>query len=51
MVGFYNIVYKINETGIVLMKSFDSRYQAWKFFNKLRRSKRATLVSHPNFDE
>ena len=50
MVGLYNIVYRIKANGVVLMKSFDSQYQARKFFNRLKRSKKAELVSYPNFD-
>ena len=51
MVGFYSIVYRIKASGVVLMKSFDSRYQAWRFYNRLAHSKRAELVSYPNFNE
>lgn len=46
---YYNVTFIVNETGEKLIKSFDSEFLARKFVNKLRYSKRCTLVSYPLF--
>lgn len=46
---YYDVVYIVNATGAKLKHSFDSLYLAWKFTNKIKRSKKCTLVSYPNF--
>lgn len=47
--GFYKVTFIVNDTLQKLTRSFDSEYQAWVFVNKLRHSKRCTLLSYPNF--
>ena len=49
--GFYQIVYKVRSTGAIVCQNFESRYAAWKFFQKLTHSKRCDLVSYPNFND
>ena len=39
----------INDRGTRVEKVFDSEFQCRKFVNKLKRSKRCTLVSYPLF--
>lgn len=46
---YYNVRFIINATGVKLTKSFESPYNARQFVNKLKHSKRCTLVSHPLF--
>lgn len=46
---YYEVTYIVNATGTKLKRSFDSPYLAWKFVNKLRHSKKCTLVSYPYF--
>lgn len=41
------VIYIVNATGVKLARDFDSPYLANKFVNKLRHSKRCTLVSYP----
>ncbi len=48
--GYYNVTFIVNETRQKLTKSFDSPYLARVFVNKLRHSKRCTLVSYPLLD-
>lgn len=43
------VVYAIKETGVRLEKEFESPYLCQKFVNKLKRSKRAVLISYPMF--
>lgn len=40
----------INERGSRVTKTFDSEFLCRKFVNKLKRSKRCTLVSYPLFN-
>lgn len=47
--GFYNVTFLVNATGARLTRSFDSEYLARKFVNKLKFSKRCTLLSCPLF--
>lgn len=47
--GFYKVTYLVNETNTRLTRSFDSEYLARKFVNKLKFSKRCTLLSCPLF--
>lgn len=47
--GYYKVRFIENATGEWLVKSFHSEYLAKKFVNKLRYSKRCTLVSYPRF--
>ena len=46
---YYNVSFIINATGVKLTKSFESPYNARQFVNKLKHSKRCTLVSYPLF--
>ena len=46
---YYNVTFIVNATRETLTRSFDSEYLAWKFVNKLKHSKRCTLVSYPLF--
>ncbi len=47
--GFYKVTFIENETRRVLLRSFDSEYLCRKFVNKLKHSKRCTLLSSPLF--
>lgn len=47
--GYYKVTFIVNESGAKVTKSFESPYVAKKFVNKLKRSKRCTLVSYPYF--
>lgn len=40
------VKYMINETGVIVTKEFDSQYEAIKLVNRLRYSKRCTLISY-----
>lgn len=44
---YHNVTFIVKETGIKLIKSFDSPYLANKFANKLKHSKNCVLVSRP----
>lgn len=46
---YYNVTYIVNETREKLISSFECEYSAWKFVNKLKHSKKCTLVSYPLF--
>lgn len=46
--GFNDVVFIANDTGRKLVRQFTSPYHARKFVNKLKHSKRCTLVSYPN---
>lgn len=46
---YYNVTFLINETGIKLTKSFESEYMAYQFVNKLKHSKKCTLLISPLF--
>ncbi len=48
--GFNDVVFIANNSGRKLVRQFDSPYTARKFVNKLKHSKRCTLVSYPDFD-
>jgi len=48
--GFYKVTFIVNDSKARLTRSFDSAYHARKFVNKLRYSKRCTLVSYPVFN-
>ena len=48
--GYYNVTFIVNESRQKLTKCFDSPYQAKLFVNKLRHSKRCTLISYPLFN-
>ena len=48
--GDYDVTYIVNETGAKLTRSFRSELAAYKFVNKLRHSKRCTLVAYPFFE-
>lgn len=43
----FNVVF-INENGEKVTKRFDSPVPCRKFVNKLKHSKRCTLISYPN---
>lgn len=44
------VTFMVNCTGVVVEKIFDSYDMCRKFVNKLRHSKKCTLLSHPNFN-
>lgn len=47
--GFYKVMFMVNATGEQLMRGFSSEYLAWKFVNKLKHSKKCTLIACPIF--
>lgn len=47
--GYYKVTFFVNATNQKLTRSFDSEYQAYNFVNKLKHSKKCTLVSYPLF--
>lgn len=47
--GYYKVTFIVNATRQKLTKSFNSEDMARKFVNKLRYSKRCTLLSYPLF--
>ena len=49
-VGINDVVFIANDSGRKLVRQFNSPYQARAFVNKLKRSKRCTLVSYPMFN-
>lgn len=48
--GKFNVTFLVNASREKLTRSFDSQYQARVFINKLRHSKRCTLISYPIFN-
>lgn len=46
---YYDVTYIVNATGERLTRSFESGYLARKFANKLKNSRRCTLVAYPVF--
>lgn len=48
--GYFQVVFIVKETGQRLVRGFDSPYLARKFVNKLKHSKRCSLVSYPVFN-
>ena len=46
---YYNVRYIIAKTGSKLVKSFESKYEARKFVNKMKHSKNCVLLSYPLF--
>lgn len=47
--GYYKVSFTVNASGERVIKDFDSEYMARNFVNKIRRSKRCTLISYPTF--
>ena len=47
--GYYKVTFLVNATRTRLTKSFDSLHLARQFANKLRYSRRCTLISCMNF--
>lgn len=47
--GDFDVTYIVNATKQKLTRRCTSAYEAYKFVNKLRYSKKCTLVSYPNF--
>ena len=45
----YEVIYLVLESNTEVTKSFDSEYQARKFVNKLKHSKKCRLLSYPYF--
>lgn len=43
-----DVIFIVNISGEKITKSFNSPVQCRKFVNKLKHSKRCTLVSYPN---
>lgn len=50
MSGLYEVTFLVNATEARVTRRFDSPYLARKFVNKLRYSKRCTLLAYPVFD-
>lgn len=50
MSGFYKVIFLVNATKTRVTRKFSSPYLARKFVNKLRYSKRCTLLAYPVFD-
>ena len=50
MSGFYEVIFLVNATKTQVTRKFSSPYLARKFVNKLRYSKRCTLVVYPISD-
>lgn len=48
--GYYQVTFLVNATKERLTRSFDSPYFARQFVNKLRHSRRCTLISCPIFE-
>lgn len=46
--GYYEVKF-LNAEGVALVRYFDSPYLARKFINKVKRSKKLTLISYPLF--
>lgn len=46
---YYEVTYIVNAIGVRLTRSFESEYLARKFVNKLRHSRKCTLVAYPVF--
>lgn len=47
--GFFKVCFIVNDTGVRLVRSFDSLYFANKFVHRLRHSKKCTMVYRENF--
>ena len=47
--GYYEVTYIVKATGVKLVRSFDDEFACHRFVNKLRHSKKCTLVSYPYF--
>ena len=47
--GFYKVTFRENGTGRLLRRSFDSEYFCRQFVEKLKRSRKCTLLSYPIF--
>lgn len=47
--GYYKVCFVVNATKMELTRSFDSEYLARKFVNKLKHSKKCTLLAYPLF--
>lgn len=47
--GYYKVTFIVNATRQKLTRSFHSEHQAYLFVNKLKYSKKCTLVSHTSF--
>lgn len=45
-----NVVFIINSTKEKIVRAFDSPYKCRQFVNKLKHSKKRTLVSYPIFN-
>lgn len=47
--GAYKVTFLVNESNTKLTRGFDSKYLADKFANKLRHSKKCTILSYVSF--
>lgn len=47
--GFYKVTFRENKTNKLLRRSFDSEYFCRRFVEKMKRSKKCTLLSYPVF--
>lgn len=45
--GYYKVKFMVNATGAIVEKSFNTYNGCFSFVNKLRHSKKCTLISHP----
>lgn len=45
----YEVIYKINATGVVVIKKFDYEPAAYRLKNKLEHSKKCTLISYMKY--
>lgn len=47
--GFYKVTFRDNRTQALLKRSFDSEYFCRQFVQKLKRSRKCTLLNYPIF--
>lgn len=48
--GYFKVTFLVNASRVRLTRSFDSPYLARKFVDKLKHSRRCTLLSYPVFN-
>lgn len=46
---YFNVCFRVRQTGKTLIRSFEAEPMAYKFVNKLKRSKRCVLIYYPLF--
>lgn len=47
--GFYKVTFRENKTNRLLLRTFDSEYFCRKFVQKMKHSRRCTLLNYPLF--